>query len=289
MRKTLLAAAAIVLAAGGPALAQDLAGGPGEAGSANLDMDRSTVTVGVTGVYLPDYDGSDDYRLIPAPTAIGTVGGFSFQLIGNRASVDLIPDPKGPSVDLEAGPIGVVNLNRSRTGSIDDPRVKALGKVGTAIELGGYVGIGKTGVLTSPYDKLSVSVSYRHDVNDVHDSGIWQPSVNYITPLSRKVAVGFFASAQHVGRRYAAAYYSVSPAGGVASGLPVYSAGEGWKDYSVGGVGTFSLTGDLLQGFKLLVGGSYSRELNSIGRSPIVSIAGRRSQWLGTAGLAYTF
>ena len=50
-----------------------------------------------------------------------------------------------------------------------------------------------------------------------------------------------------------------------------------------------SLTGDLLHGFKLVGGGTYSRLLNDFGDSPLVSVAGRRSQWLGVVGLAYTF
>src|SRR3546814_4584311 len=78
--------------------------------------------------------------------------------------LELLRNASVPGLYFQAGPIAVVNFNRSSTKSIDDPRIKALGKVDTAIELGGYVGIGKTGVITSPYDKLSVSLSYRHDV-----------------------------------------------------------------------------------------------------------------------------
>ncbi len=52
----------------------------------------------------------------------------------------------------------VVDFNRSSIKSIDDVRVKRLGELDTSIELGGYVGIGKTGVFTSPYDRLSFSV-----------------------------------------------------------------------------------------------------------------------------------
>ena len=172
---------------------------------------------------------------------------------------------------------------------LDDPRVKALGKVKTAIELGGYVGIGKTGVITSPYDKLSVSLSYRHDVAGAHDSGIWQPSINYLTPLSTKAAVGLFATAEHAGRGYATSYFSISPTQAIASGLPTYNARGGWKNYSIGGLATYSLTGNLLHGWKVVAGGTYRRMLNDFGDSPVVSIAGSRNQWLGAVGVAYTF
>ena len=277
-----------------PALAQDVQGLPPGTGTvantaAEFDLDRDSVTVGAAGVYLTDYEGSNDYRWTPAPAAIGSVKGFSFTLAGNRLSVDLIPNRPGPTWDIQAGPIGVVNFNRNNIDNIDDRRVRALGEVKTAIELGGYVGIGKTGVITSPYDKLSVTVSYRHDVANAHDSGIWQPSVNYITPLSPKAAVALFGSAERAGRGYATTYFSVSPTLTIASGLPTYKARGGWKNYTVGGLATYSLTGNLLKGFKLVAGGTYRRMLNDFADSPLVSIAGSKNQWLGAVGLAYTF
>lgn len=287
----LLAVPAIVLAV--PAIAQSgptppdigSAAGPG----ADFDPNADSITIGAGAVYLPDYEGSDDYRFTPAPGAIGSYKGFSFTVAGNRASVDLIPNRAGDAIDFQAGPIGVINFNRSNINSIDDRRVRALGELGTAIELGGFVGVGKTGVITSPYDRLSVSVSYRYDVNGVHKSGIWQPTINYFTPLSTKAAVGFFISGEHAGDGYAQTYYSISPTQSLVSGLPGYRARGGWKNYTLGALGTYSLTGDLLHGFKIVAGGTYSRLLNDFGDSPVVSIAGSRSQWLGTVGLAYTF
>jgi outer membrane scaffolding protein for murein synthesis (MipA/OmpV family) len=278
-----LAAAAVFVT---PAAAQE-ASAPAQSG--DFDFNRDTITVGAAGVYLSDYEGSNDYRFTAAPGAVGSIKGYGFVLAGNRISVDLIRDQPGPVWDLQAGPIGVVNFNRSSLKGIDDPRVRALGKVDTAIELGGYVGIGKTGVITSQYDQLSATVSYRHDVANAHDSGIWQPSVNYITPLSTKMAVAVFASAERAGRGYATTYFSVSPTQTLASGLPTYNARAGWKNYSLGGLATYSLTGNLLKGFKIVAGGTYVRMLNGFADSPLVSVAGSRNQWLGAVGLAYTF
>ncbi len=285
MIKPIFATAALLAAV--PAAAQD-APAP-TAGIAPEELGGDSITVGAAGAYLPDYEGSDDMRIVPAPGAIGSVAGFSFLLAGNRLSVDLIPNQPGPTWDVQAGPIGVVNFNRTNVDSIDDARVRALGELDTAIELGGYVGIGKTGVITSPYDKLSISLSWRHDVSNVHDSAIWQPSINYFTPLSRKAAVGLFGSFEYAERGYARSYFSISPTQSVASGLPVYTAGGGWKNWSVGALGTVALTGDLLHGFKLVGGVNYRRMINDFGDSPITSVAGSRDQWLGAVGIAYTF
>ncbi|HVI98248.1 MAG TPA: MipA/OmpV family protein [Sphingomonas sp.] len=280
-RLLFLSAAGTAAFAAAPAAAQDE--------PAPDAIGGDSVTVGLGLAYVPDYEGSDDHRVAIGPGAIGSIGGYAFTFAGNRASVDLVRNAPGPGWDVQAGPIAVVNFDRTSTKSIDDPRVKALGKVDTAIELGGYVGIGKTGVLTSPYDKLSVSLSYRHDVSGDHDSAIWQPTINYFTPLSRKAAIGLFASAEHAGKGYARTYFSITPDQAAASGLPVYAASSGWKNYTIGTIGMVSLTGDLLHGVKLVGAGTYKRLLDDFGDSPVVSIAGDRSQWMGAVGLAYTF
>lgn len=284
--KLLFPALATSLLLASPALAQDT---PPPVLDADVPLDDETLTLGGGAVYMSDYEGSNDYGFIAAPAAIGTWRGFSFQLAGNRFSADLVPDRSSSGFDVQAGPVAVLNLYRSSPGRIDDARVRALGKVDRAIELGGYVGIGKTGIVTSPYDRLSLSVSYRKDISGDHRSGILAPTINYLTPLSRKAAIAVFASAERVERGYARTYFSVTPAQAIASGLPAYQAQGGWKNWTLGAIGTVALTGDLLHGFKLVGGGTYTRLVNDFADSPVVSVAGDRNQWLGALGLAYTF
>lgn len=282
--------AAIALSAAFPAMAQEAPAAPDAVPPApERALDGDSVTLGGGIGYMTDYEGSNDYQLLPFPGAIGSIAGYAFSLLGNRASVDVIRNEPGPTWDVQLGPVGALNFMRNRRGSIADARVRALDSRGIAVEVGGYAGIGKTGVITSEYDKLSVSLSYRHDVSGVHDSGILQPSINYFTPLSRKAAVGLFASAERVGNSYVSTYYDVSPSQSVVSGLPTYSGRGGWKSWTFGAVGTVALTGDLLRGFKLMAGGTYLRLLDDTAASPLVSVAGSRDQWLGAVGLAYTF
>ncbi|MDO7841628.1 MipA/OmpV family protein [Sphingomonas immobilis] len=279
-------AAATTLAFAAPAFAQE--GAAAAAPDATVGkVTGDSLTIGAAGVYIPDYEGSNDYRFAPAPIVLAKWHGFGLQILGNRASVDLIPD-RG-QWNFEAGPIGVINFNRSDPDAIKDIRVARLRERGNAFELGGYLGVSKTGVITSPYDTLSLSVSYRHDLTRAHDSGIWQPSISYVTPLSRKLAVGINAQAQHVERGYANAYFNIGPIQSAASGLPQYSTDGGWKSYTVAAFVTHSLTGDLLHGFKIVAGGGYTRLLGGFARSPIVTVAGTPNQWLGAVGVAYTF
>ena len=287
-RRLSAAAACLLLVCAAPAVAQD-APPPSTNGDPAPDFGKDTLTVGVVGAYIPDYDGSNDYRFTPAPVVVGSLHGFNFTFVGNRGSLDLVPDRKGSKIDLQFGPIFKVNFNRSSLSQIDDIRVRALGKRATSLGLGGYVGIGKTGVITSPYDKIAVSVSYRQGVAGANSSYTWEPSITYATPLSRKLGVLVTGSAEYSGDGYANTYFSISPAESLASGLPAFTAHKGWRDYSVSGLVTYAITGDLLHGFKLVAGGSYSRQLNDFSYSPITRIAGSPNQWLGAAGIAYTF
>lgn len=287
MRHALFAVVAFALAT--PALAQENTASvePARAAIANEGAARLTIGVGVG--WLPDYEGSDDSRFSPIPAANGTIAGMSFTVLGNRASLDLIPNVADRDWDFQFGPVAAVNLNRTNRDAIEDRRVRALGEIDTAVEVGGYVGIGKTGLITSDYDKLSVSLSYRHDVTKIHRTGIWNPSINYTTPLSTKALVGIFASAEFVEDRYARRYFGVTPTGSVASGLPAYRPEGGQKDITFGSLFTYALTGDLTKGMALVAGGTYRKLLGDFADSPIVSIAGSRHQWTLGAGLALTF
>lgn len=269
-----------------PAFAQDQAAAP--AGPAP-DVSGDSITIGVGGVYMPDYEGSNDYRLSPAPGVLASVHGFNFTLAGDRASLDIIPDRSKSGWDFQAGPVAGIDFNRSTLSQIEDLRVHRLGKRDSSLEVGGFVGIGKTGIFTSPYDKLSFSVSYRKGISGANRAGILSPTLTYFTPVSRKAAIGVLASAERAERGYAEVYYDVDAAQSLRSGLPVFHTRGGWKNYAVGLLGTRAITGDLLHGFKLVGVVSYTHLLNDFADSPIVSIAGSKSQWLGILGVAYTF
>ena len=264
------------LATTAPALAQD-----------NTDAaSRDTLTIGAGAAVVPRYEGSKDYRVIPAGAIRGKVGGIGFTTAGTSLFIDLIPSLDGPGTKLVAGPMAHLSLNRSSIKGIRDPQIAALGRIPVAVEVGGHVGISRTGVFTSDYDNLNFDVAVSHDVTNIHDSLIVTPSVNYGTPLSRKIYVGASISADHVGSGYAQTYFGVTPGQSLASGLPAYAPRDGFKDINFGLLGNASLTGDLRHGLSLFAIGNYSKLLGDFGRSPVVRDKG---QWLGAVGLAYTF
>jgi MipA family protein len=251
-------------------------------------LDRpNNLTIGVGGAYLPTYEGSDDYQWVPFPAMIGKVGGFGFATRGSTLTVDLIRDAPGAPVSFDLGP--AVNLRLDRSRHIVDPQVKALGRIDRAVEVGVHAGIAKNRLL-DPYDSLALRVTWLHDVSGTHGSSILSPSVDYSTPLSPRTFALLSASADHVGRGFAQTYFSITPAGAVKSGLPVYNATSGWKSVRLSLLLAQVLTGDLRRPHLSLFGAiSYSRLLGDFRRSPVVSVAGSPNQWVAAAGLAYSF
>lgn len=265
-----------LLAAAPPALAQD---------SADSDGWHDTVTIGAGAAVVPSYTGSNDYIVIPSGVLRGQVSGFNFFARGPQLYVDVIREHG--DLDLSLGP--VVSIRPERTSRIEDVRVRALGDRSTAIELGGFAGIGKTGVFTSDYDSIAFRVAYLRDVSNTHDSYVISPAVEYVTPLSKTALVGVSVSADIVGDGYANTYFDVDAAGSAASGLSQFDADGGLKSVTFGVLGGYSLSGDLRRGWSIYAVGAYTRLQGDFARSPLTSEAGSANQWLGSLGIAYTF
>jgi outer membrane protein len=263
-----------------PAFAQDqqLLPTPEEINSAD------SFTIAGGGAYIPDYEGSDDYRLIPAAAIRGKLHGISFTTRGAYLYVDLVNG--SGKVDFDVGPIAGVRLNR--TGKIKDDVVNLLPDRKTAIEVGGFAGVSFKG-LTNPYDSLGVRLDVVKDVASAHQSTIVSPNVEFSTPLSRSFFVGASVSADFVSNRFADYYFSISPAEAALTGLPAFNAGGGMKNWKLGLLANYSLSGDLRHGLSVFGTGAYSRLVGDFKRSPIVSVRGSASQWLGALGLAYSF
>ena len=196
MIRAILAATALLAAT--PALAQS-ADASAAAPLPDPNDQSDTVTIAAGGAFIPDYEGSNDYRLIPAAAIRGRVGGISFFTRATYLYVDFIPRGEG-KVELDLGPIAGVRLNR--TGKVKDDFVDLLPERKAAIEVGGFAGVTFHG-LTNPYDALSVRLDVVKDVGDAHGSVVFTPTIDFGTPLSRTTYVGLSLSGDWVAGDYA--------------------------------------------------------------------------------------
>ncbi len=283
---TLALSAAAALAVAAPAFAQTT--GTDAAAPADIGPENSRLTIGIGAVSLPDYEGADSNSISAGGVAIGRLGRHDFFTRGTQLYVNLIPTSNGPGVSYELGVIGGVRTDRS--GKIDNDQVRALGKIDTAYEVGGYVGIAKTGVITSEYDTITARVAYVHDVSGTYDSYVITPQINYTTPLSIRTLVSLGASADYVGKGYGRTYFGVTPIGTLASGLRTYDITDsGFKRVNVSAFVLQSLSGDLRRGFGIGAGVFYGKMLGKYKDSPLVSDIGDADQLAGAVGLTYTF
>lgn len=274
----------LAAAAASPAIAQDAPAAAPPPSPEEL-TNRDTFTLGVGAGMTADYEGSNDYRFIPAAAIRGKYRGLSFSTRGLYLYVDVVPDSHAKA-KFNAGPIVGARLNRTR--KTKDDIVDLLPRRKTAIEAGGFAGVTLSGV-TNPYGTLSARVDVLHDFANAHKSTIVSPNIDFSTPLSMTTYVSASVGIDYVSNRYADYYFSITPADSLVSGLPVYDAGGGMKAWKAGVLVNQSLSGNLLSGLSLFGTVQYSRLVGDFKRSPIVSERGSPNQWLYAAGLAYTW
>jgi len=247
---------------------------------------KDMVTVAVGGAVVPDYEGSDDYRIIPAAAIRGRISGISFTTRGSYLYVDVVPG--NASVDFDAGPIVGARFTSRR--HIDDDIVKLLPNRKTTLEVGGFAGVSFHG-LTNPYDSLGVRLDVLHGLGSGRSWANFSPNVEFSTPVSRRTYVSASVGAEWASNKYADYYFTISPADSFRTGgvLPAFNADGGMKNWKVGMLLNQSLTGDLLGGLSIFGTGQYSRLVGDFKRSPIVSQRGSANQWIGALGLGYTW
>ena len=246
---------------------------------------EQSITIALGVGYLPDYVGSDDYRIIPAGGARGTIGPVSFATRTSYLYVDLFPRPE-TGIDFDLGPIAGLNFNR--TTDVDDKFVRKIPDRDMAVELGGFAGISLHN-LTNPYDTLAFRLDLKHDVAGAHSSTVISPNIEFATPLSRTTYVSATTSMDFVSDKYARYYFGVTPADAVASGLPVFNPDGGMNKWRIGALINQSITGDLTHGWSIWGTVEYSHINGDSRDSPLVRLRGSASQWMLATGAAYTW
>jgi MipA family protein len=251
--------------------------------------DRYSLTLGLGGGIAPEYEGAEDYGFQPGGVIQGKVDGFDFQVRGPNIYVDLIRDAPDSGWNVIAGPVAQLRFDRTSRSDINDPRVALLGTRDTAVELGGYVGVGIKGFLIPPAS-LTFDLAFVHDVAGAHDSFILTPGVALSSPVSQRTFARLGVSADYVGGGYGRTYFD-SPA--IAAPIPSLTGyatnGAGFKSIGSTLLLTHDLGGDNRKGWALFGLSGYKRLLGQYARSSIVREAGNADQFLAVAGIAYSF
>ena len=241
--------------------------------------DRNEVTGAVfAGVATtPEYEGAGDQQVIPLAAGEVRWGERYLSLEGTTLRANVLN-----SSVIELGP--VANLTFGRDEDIESAPVRALGVIDEAYEVGAF-GAVKLGSLLTDGDELKLRVQGLRDVSDVHDGWIGQAALSYRLPVSSRLSVTAETSIQFADDKYAQTYFSVTPAGSIASGLAAYDAEGGIKDVGASLTAVYAVSDRV----SLLGFAGYRRLLGDFKDSPIVAIEGDADQFSGGIGIGLAF
>lgn len=251
----MFAAAAVILFASGTAAAQD--------------SDTIRVRVGLGAQLQPEFVGSDDTSVAPlfhintardghefrfgAPddhfgVALVSSGGFSF----------------GPAANIQG---------RRKESDVGAP----VGNVGTTFEAGAFAQYELGDSWRVRAELLKGIGGHEGLVGTVGADKIWRDGDRYVFSIGPRV---MFSDG-----RYQRAYFGVTPAASLASGLPTYRPSGGVHAVALASGLSYALNDRWgLFGFA-----RYERLVGDAAKSPIVRQFGSRNQLSGGVGVNYTF
>ena len=253
--RNLLIAAVLVVPALSPAAAQD--------------SNDIRVRVGAGAQLHPEYVGADETKVSPllhVNIARGT-NPFSFGAPDDSAGLSLVS-----SNGFSFGP--VANIQGRRTNAdVGAP----VGRVARTIEVGAFAQY-----QASPSIRLRAELrkgvnGHEGLVGSIGADRIWRDGDRYVFSIGPRL---LFSDG-----RYQRAYFGVTPAASLASGLPEYRPGGGIHAVAVAS----GLSTQLNSRWGVFGFARYERLVGDAARSPIVREFGSRNQLSGGIGLNYTF
>ena len=226
----------------------------------------SNIRVGVGPEYSPDYEGADKHVVSIAPL-ISLRYRDIVQVDNNRIRVTILgSDTFISSESFKAGPSLGLNFGRDEK---DSSNLTGLGDVGTSIELGAFVSyqVGPT----------RARLRVRQDVASGHSGMKIIGDFRVLLHKTDKMAIVTTVSGTWVDNNYMDAFYSITAAQALASGLPEFDASSTFKDINISVATNYQFT----DRWSFVVTGGYRKLLGDAKDNPLVSLRGDADQIFG--------
>jgi len=234
----------------------------------NHEVQAADVAAGLGVAAVPDYEGSDDYDILPFPMLIARWENHrSIKLLGARAQANLIP-----SATWKGGV--VIEFIRERD-DVDDSRVKRMADVDASLMTGGFLGY--------TYKDWNVSIEAMLDVADGNDGSIIRLNGGYNISVNDEWHVSLGAFTTWADDDYMEAYFEVDARDSARSGLKQFSADSGFKD--IGGI--VSISYSQWERWNVMGMVKYARLLGDAEDSPVTDDRGSANQT--TLGLLVSY
>ncbi len=242
---------------------------------------KSFVAAGAA--YVPDYEGSDDYRAWPAVAGRYTWDSGRYANLAGAGGVEQAARLSINLIDARVtqtwtmGPILQYRLERNSS-DLDDSRVKKMRDVDAETEAGAFISWEK--------DRFGVDVAFAADISDKSNGALGYLSGDYKLPFStEKTLFKLGAHLTYADSNFMQEYFGVSKKDAQRSGLSRHHASGGLKDTG--------LRATMLHMFNPRWGmfGSvgYTRMLNDAEDSPLVDDRGDKHQYSGAVTAVYMF
>ena len=233
------------------------------------DADDYRVRVGLGAQVRPEFIGADGTRVAPllhVNLARGTHQ-FSFGAPDDSPSIRLFS-----SNGFSFGPAGNIEGRRKNSDLGVD-----VGSVPRTFEAGAFAQYLAGDSFRLRGEVLKGINGHEGLVATIGADKIWRDGDRYVVSIGPRL---LFSDA-----RYQRAYFGVTPAGSLASGLPVYRPGGGLHAVALASGVSYALDNR----WGLFGYARYERLVGDAAKSPIIRELGSRNQLSGGIGLNYTF
>jgi outer membrane protein len=227
------------------------------------------IRVGLGAKLVPEFVGADDTKVAPLwdiDIARGTEH-FGFEAPDYSFGIPVVS-----SGGFSFGPAANIASKRKES-DVGAP----VGRVKTTIEAGGFASYQVSDSLFLRGEVLKGLGGHEGIVGQVGADQVWRDGDRYVFSIGPRV---LFSDS-----RYQRAYFGVTPAAALASGLPAYRPGGGI--HGIAAASTMSYQFNPTWG--VFGFGRYERLVGDAAKSPIIRELGSRNQLSGGLGLSYTF
>lgn len=244
--------------------------------TATLDVQRTSYTLGLGVGLAPDYEGSDDYRIVPL---------WNLR-INNLYDPDTFIQVLGPTLRSNVLPdqhwrLGVSGRYQPDYDNVDNNKVEDLKDTDATGLLGVTVGYD---FLVERGRDLALELDAQYDV--LHgNGGVLTPRLRWQAPATERITVGASVSATWGSEDYMGNRFSINASEADRSGLDEYDADEGFKNAMVTGTLSYRFT----EAWSLTGLAAYSRLFSQAADSPIVDDEGNENQFLAGLLVNYSF
>ncbi len=227
---------------------------------------------------LPDYVGSDDYIVGAAPFGRYNFGKTNryLELIATELSANVLNHPY-----WRLGPAANYRFGRD---DVADAVVDKMEKIDDTVELGVIGGVEFISK-TEPRKRFIALAEFLHDVAGGYDGYLVSLNARFWYPLLKVLDFTFGAGATYGSDNYMSTYFGVSQNDSQRSGLPVYDADGGIRDFQI----TPGIVIHFSYNWHLGIGLRYQRLLSDAADSPVVDDRGSANQFITGLALAYSW